>query len=99
MSSETSIPCLPPRKHATSARMATRSADRLAGGTCSGRCHGLKAHQAPFSAGNRTIHQRGFETSSREHCVAGAEAAAATVSCRDWECKYGRPQGPRRLAR
>ena len=64
------------------------SADRLAGGTCSGRCHGLKAHQAQFSAGNRTIHQRGVETSSREHCVAGAEAEAATVSCRDWECKH-----------
>ena len=64
------------------------SADRLAGGTCSGRCHGLKAHQAQFSAGNRTIHQRGVETSSREHCKAGAEAAAATVSCKDWECKH-----------
>ena len=64
------------------------SADRLAGGTCSGRCHGLKAHQVPFSAGNRTIHQRGVETSSREHSKAGAEAAAATVSCRDWECKH-----------
>ena len=76
----------------------TREPDRLAGGTISGRGHALNAHAAWFSAGNRGIHQRGVETSSREQCVAGAEAPAVPVSCRDWERKHrpaARAQAPR----
>jgi hypothetical protein len=75
-----------------------REPDRLAGGTISGRGHALNAHPTPFSAGNRGIHQRGVETSSREQCVAGAEAPAVPVSCRDWERKHrpaARAQAPR----
>ena len=78
-----------------------REPDRLAGGTISGRGHALNAHPTPFSAGNRGIHQRGVETSSREQCVAGAEAPAVPVSCRDWERKHrpvARSQAPVSLA-
>ena len=80
MSSESPIRSLSPVKTSPARRAAlswrAREADRVAGGTFTGHGHALKAHQTPFSAEKRGIHHHGVKTSTREHCVPGAEAPA-----------------------
>lgn len=80
LSSESPIRSLSPVKTSPARRAAlswrAREADRVAGGTFTGHGHALKAHQTPFSADKRGIHHHGVKTSTREHCVPGAEAPA-----------------------
>ena len=97
VSSERSIPCLPPRKHATSARMATRERRSTRRRHLFGSLSWAKGPSGPVQC-QQPHHPSARRRNVVTRALCGAEAAAATVSCRDWECKHrpaARAQAPR----